>query len=401
MVRHLISASQLKTWRDCQRKWAFEKVEGRTVPSTDKQIFGTRMHAHLEAWLKNGHRPPDSPTGDAARQIIRPGWLPDPSPTLMVEHSFKWKGFSGIIDVLWRDDDVPIVADHKSTSDLKYALRDLSLDPQALIYSAFAMDWYSVDKVRARWLYSCARGRDRRPGGARMVEHEFIREDPARRSAWAKVLIDSRIMRGQRSSLKSAMEAEPNFASCNKYGGCPYRGSCERSPDKIMSGFSDYFTKKGNSTMNLFDKLKAELQTDPKIVDQSPGPVADEKPKKKRGRPKGVSSSKVNPPKPRSSSMVVIFDAVFAKNETMANGVKNLGDLVEPIAAQIAEENGVEHWGLMEFGKGPHLLASRFDQWLVESPIDGVVLADSATKEAQALRDVLRRRATVVIQAVK
>lgn len=112
-----------------------------------------------------------------------------------------------------------------------------------------------------------------------------------------------------------------------------------------------------------------------------------------------VTGEKVAPPE-NGVGFVVMFDAVYTKNQTLANGVRHLGDLVKPIADIVAADNGVEHWGLVEFHRGGPMLAAKFERWLDAKPLEGVILADSKTKEAQALRDVLVRRAGVVVQGL-
>ena len=73
----------------CQRKWAFDKIEGLRSPSTPKQAFGTKVHKQIENWLKDGKLPDDSEAGKCAAQGIKPGFLPTPQPGLMLEHKIE------------------------------------------------------------------------------------------------------------------------------------------------------------------------------------------------------------------------------------------------------------------------------------------------------------------------
>jgi len=128
-------------------------------------------------------------------------------------------------------------------------------------------------------------------------------------------------------------------------------------------------------------------------------PIPEELPR--TDRPNPVTGDLVS----KEKGFVVMFDAVYAKNETLANGVKHLGDMVKPIADIVAKDNAVEHWGLVEFHRGGPMLAAKFERLLDAfeeqgNPMTGVILADSRTKEAQALRDVLIRRAGVVVQGI-
>ena len=107
-----------------------------------------------------------------------------------------------------------------------------------------------------------------------------------------------------------------------------------------------------------------------------------------------------------AAGLGVLTYAVYVKNTTLANGAVQLGDLVKLVADSVARDNGVEHWALVEFARGGPMLAAKFERYLDAreqngEPLEGVVFADSASHECKALKDVLVRRAGVVVQGLR
>ncbi|KKM71139.1 hypothetical protein LCGC14_1433630 [marine sediment metagenome] len=104
----------------------------------------------------------------------------------------------------------------------------------------------------------------------------------------------------------------------------------------------------------------------------------------------------------KAAGLVVMFGCVFEKNQTLANGVYHLVDLLtEPMEA-VCLQNDVPHWSAVEFGKGPGMLSAVLDEWWDEKgPKEGVIIADPSTAECRAVKETLRRRADVVIRSVQ
>ena len=80
-----VSASQITTFRDCPRKWYFEKVVGLPRPSTGSTELGSAVHAVLEDYLR-GDTEGIAPTSEA-HEIAMSGLvhLPVRGPHLRVE----------------------------------------------------------------------------------------------------------------------------------------------------------------------------------------------------------------------------------------------------------------------------------------------------------------------------
>lgn len=224
------SASQISTYLDCPRKWAWGRIEGVRTPQHPSAKFGDEVHRQLEHHLRSG-APLDFTTehGHVA-QAIRECLPPMSSPE--VEHKFRlytgrhW--YTGRID--WRDREGGLIGDHKTTSDFKWAKspEDLDADPQAALYALTSMVEWGVPKVRLQWTYGQTRGAKRALPIVRDMTLERVRlvvdamDDVA--DEMARVLQDGR----------RALDLEPRPETCAKYGGCPHRHLCNLGPQDTM-----------------------------------------------------------------------------------------------------------------------------------------------------------------------
>jgi|GEM_PF-1958760 len=232
--KYVYSASQLKTFDRCERKWAFEKIEGFRPPPSKSQELGTRVHKVIEDYLAgavDAFRPNES----KEHKIAFPGFQfwPHRRDILGIESKLSLSvagcPFTGYIDVDAyigpRVDGHPLVIDHKTTSDFKWALTpdELASDIQQTLYSADALQRSGADKVEARWIYYLTKGKPEARKvsvtlPSEQVEHNLVRvEDLVRRMEKARF-------------ADAANDLQPNVEACADYGGCPHRHRCERTP---------------------------------------------------------------------------------------------------------------------------------------------------------------------------
>tara|TARA_E500000331_G_C17184912_1_gene682202 strand:- start:236 stop:1315 length:1080 start_codon:yes stop_codon:yes gene_type:complete len=227
-----ISASQIKEWSLCQKKWYFNKVlkldgGGSGYGAT----FGSVVHGVLEnlhqgkdlyplGWdrnLQSGH-------GELAQALVAKYQEEvkeiDPQG---IESYFKLPVIEGVeligyVD-LWNKDSV---VDHKTTGNLKYALdaKELASDTQMLIY-AYALKALAGDI----------------PPLVSLKHNVFLRKSPAKvktTQAYAtREAIEEQWETTKKiaEEMKAASEAEeaPKVSmggQCQAYGGCPYAGVC-------------------------------------------------------------------------------------------------------------------------------------------------------------------------------
>jgi len=247
-----ISPSQISNFRQCQRKYCWEYVHGFRPPSTAKQQFGTDVHAHLENWLNTATMPPETPTGKTAKQGLH--LLPVPDERLVVEEKFQYFWMPGIdvgglADILVPPDlGGPMVIDHKTTSDLRWAKTEAALveDPQFLIYATYAMLRWGVPDVVARWVYyvaSAPRNGARQPKGVRAVTAKASANDSIFLEQIAGLTADMHIIREIRLNKPAANDLPASPESCGAYGGCPHAGRCKLTDTDRLESYMNKPTR--------------------------------------------------------------------------------------------------------------------------------------------------------------
>ena len=237
-----ISASQCATYRKCHRKYSYEYVDGKRSPSTPKQEFGTNMHTELEEWMLYGKVP-----GMVAQQGIK--YLPDRSfvnrpdlPTILVEQQIDEEllGFfiTGRMDIMLLASARASIYDHKTTSNMKYALdsEGLSNDTSALFYALYVRLKYNISEIDLRWIYYSATNPvigNRKPNGCREVIAE-LRDNAETDEKFHNLVVDmTRMIHIRENSIKPEF-CERNFASCETYGGCFHKSYC--ITDEVRAG---------------------------------------------------------------------------------------------------------------------------------------------------------------------
>jgi len=224
-----LSASQIQTFTDCQRKWAWRYVAGIEEPPNAAAEKGKVVHAELEKYLRGGDIDYTTETGYIAASGLE--HLPKPGTEgLFVEQEFHFEGPSGHTYLGYKDLEVPgIVFDHKTTSDLKWqkTAEDLRTDIQATLY---AVDYFrshpDESDVELRWVYYQTKN-------ARKSAVTVLRvEQP---ETWNRFLEIEQIAE-QISAVadKQPLELPPSVNHCSAYGGCPHQGRCNLSPLEKM-----------------------------------------------------------------------------------------------------------------------------------------------------------------------
>lgn len=169
-----ISASAVKKYKACHRRWAFGKLAGLQEPGSKYTQEGRDCHAIAERWLSLGVLRGDPKQVAAFSESIP--ILPRPG-TCGVEIPFEYVVdgviFHGFIDA-W-DFTTGQKIDHKFVGSFGYAMTpaDLAVDPQAIIY---AMAPPTVPVPELVWSYVAKRGGGSRPTVLRLplVEAEAV-----------------------------------------------------------------------------------------------------------------------------------------------------------------------------------------------------------------------------------
>ena len=236
------SASQLKTYARCERKWWLEKIAGLPVPTHPAAALGTKIHTEIEEYLLG--------TGELESDIARAGleFLPDRSENLLIEERMVLEAkrmpvpIRGIIDLVELDN--RRITDHKTTSNFRWAKNEYELlaDPQAIIYVMYAhTKWFKGDDpIRFRHIYYRTKG----AAASREVEVEFTPQVLFER--FADIRGDVKKM-SRCAKIKTAREVNPNIDACGDFGGCPFRDECAAMGTFENIGWKDQLFKSGKS----------------------------------------------------------------------------------------------------------------------------------------------------------
>ena len=161
-----VSPSQCETVTQCPRKWGLKYIAKMSEPQKGSAQLGEKCHKQAEDYLLSGTLP-DQTTLEG--QIITSGLHHLPMPPLPaedVERKFTFTSPGGIVysgrgDFRYRVMDAEtVIADHKTTSDFKWAKSEETLrkDPQAIIYAAEALSDNDDPGVQLRWVYYLTTG---------------------------------------------------------------------------------------------------------------------------------------------------------------------------------------------------------------------------------------------------
>lgn len=240
-----VSASQIDIFLDCERKWAWQKLEGLRTPPNAAAQLGTDVHAVLEKYLKTGQLSTDGREGQIAEAGIK--HLPKPG-TVNIEEAFVFETsvglYRGYMDAHWVENGVSYVLDHKTTSDFKWVKTEevLQTDTQANIYAVAAMFNDNTDEVVQRWVYYLTGGKPR------SKKIEIVQTRDAVEPLFEDIELTVARMRDITHAKKRALELEPSPHACMKYGGCPFIGNCNLTEKEI--------TRSVFMQMSLAEKLK-------------------------------------------------------------------------------------------------------------------------------------------------
>jgi hypothetical protein len=283
------SPSQVHSYDRCAARWGFKYILGLKEPSTAAQEEGTRGHARVERYLKDGEHPGDDALGKLIQAAMRPNHLPVPRPGLLLEHEFHIPlggedSFHGFIDVVEPPDPVgvAVVYDHKFISNLRYAQKPLDLisDPQAIGYGKAALQIFSganVSAVERRWLYY-------QKGSTRVLPVTFTQTRDVVEEAWLPLAKKAREMIELRKKKIDPNQLDQDPSACYSYGrACPFMTRCTVKRQKSFTDRSQQSrflftqsvetsndTAQGDNRMSIKDQL-AKLKTS--VMGSAPAPA--------------------------------------------------------------------------------------------------------------------------------
>lgn len=287
------SASQVKTYEMCERKWTLETLHRLRGPASSAMATGTALHKQIEDWYLRGVEP-KAPLAFAGVQnlpvrgsgpILIEKALDKADPTGAIDPetkrvkrvpalftgAFPWKGF---IDLLYQ----PLgmkqrvqVWDHKTTINLMWAKtnQELKEDLQLNVYAKWCFDSDAalevVDVFHNYLVTSTMNQTEVRASSISRSENAKHWQHIDARAKEMQVISD---MAQQSQDSNFWQRAKPNFDSCGAYGGCPFREMCDKHHNRSIDPNNLYnFTNDlapavknpGEKTMAASDLLKAKI----------------------------------------------------------------------------------------------------------------------------------------------
>ena len=222
-----VSASQIKTYLDCPRKWYLQKIVGLPSPSSASTELGKEIHSVIEAYFRDGLDIPDSDIGQIAKRGLE--FLPSPSEDLSIELGIHEVlpikespvPIMGFIDLLHKGAGFVRIIDHKTTSSKKYTKtsKELGYDVQMNIYAKAVFDnMPTLEQVELVHVYYGTKS----PAWSSSVSYALTRQENSDHFDEIVKTIDKMKF----DAIKEENEVEKNLEACFKFGGCPYRSEC-------------------------------------------------------------------------------------------------------------------------------------------------------------------------------
>jgi hypothetical protein len=253
-----ISASQIKVYDSCNRKWYRERHEGAVFGTSDAIVLGKHLHAVMEGALLAG----DATLLDDEPRLELCGWLRDiiaqgPISPDCVERKVYLEEFAipvlGYIDLVLPEGDTVIVVDHKTTSAFKYMMKQEALrtDPQAIIYCyAVSKDFPDAHTFVFRHHVILTKG-DVAP--ERFVEVSYTREEVEGFAVYLAEKIAAMQETYAQDLAENTIGAYGN--ACWQYGKpCPFLPACnaQRSAATMAELFGDVVTEEQPMTKLVY-----------------------------------------------------------------------------------------------------------------------------------------------------
>ena len=136
----------------------------------------------------------------------------------------------------------PLIVDHKTTSASRWMKTEdqLQEDPQVLIYSAYAMIFWNVSEVVARWIYYIASSPPngpRQPKGVRAIDVGLSAQDPVFIGHLVELTNDMRAIQSIRLTKPAANSLQASPQSCSAFGGCPHAERCKLTSSNRLEAY--------------------------------------------------------------------------------------------------------------------------------------------------------------------
>lgn len=263
-----VSPSQLKTFDLCNLKWFQEKrLKLPKKPSGKGVLLGLEGHRRMEHFLING----DDVRGPLERigvGMIAPYlWAaPFNKGGGMVEAEVTGMRTDSGIDIVGfidyavppaaNDRDTATIIDHKFRKDIaRYAETEdqLAKDPQAIIYSFWAVRKWNAERVKF------AHHNYQTQGRRYAEERSYMFTAPELDGRWSDLQAKIQAI-DDCAQIEDLLKVNHNPNACSAFGGCDFQKVCPRSPNRSL--IDDLFsTTIEEKPMGLLDEMSSALST--------------------------------------------------------------------------------------------------------------------------------------------
>jgi CRISPR/Cas system-associated exonuclease Cas4 (RecB family) len=420
-----VSASQVKDYNSCGRKWYFIHVLKEPKPQTEALRIGIEVHDAAEKYLKTG-KIPEGPWSEHIA-LAAPHLPPPMSPAVQVEAWIEIKTGKGLppwvgkVDVMDLRDPIIHVLDHKTEKEAKYRLTQetLATDVQMNAYGYYALTHpayasKSREGVKYTHNYIRVQGKPKVEPVSAFVPLARVKE------SWQKSLetVSEMVKTAEQTAWK---DVTPNTTACSAYGGCPFRERCGFTNEiEILKGIKKMST-------NLLDRLRAKQQP---TAEEAPAAAVAEsivppdapsrestveevaevsepvkKSKAKKAAP--APAPKAETPPTQAKQEVATDEATDSDGFTLyvdcypVHGAEKptlFESIIAPILAQAAEENGVADIRFVKYEAKPRLAQA------LKAAIDSFpreIVVSSMATHADTFLEVVAPKAKLIVAAIK
>lgn len=443
---YTMSPSQLETWLTCNRKWAWRYISGIQAEAHPSAAKGSKVHGILERYLLGGEMPPVSSPNSIEREcalIAMTGLknIPEPmSEGLSVESRFKfesplghnWMGIRDFVVDPEHNGGVPLIGDHKTTSNFRWAKTETVLrgDAQAILYAKSALlQWPESKEVELRWVYYQTQGTKK----SKKVSLRVISDEVEKRFRE----LDSAALGpvGAHAAKVDPLSLPYNVSACDMYGGCPYKTHCNIQSNERLKGALESMSllekmKSNNNQVESMSPLLSLLK--PVQTDTIPAPppqdeesvkinppefqeaptaqdLEDEKEAKKakKAKPKAEKKAKLEPIE--EPILLSFVDTHVEQYYDLYIDCLPIGEAVTPlekyldVAREVIRENSPDKladYRFASYGQGPGMLCSAMSDLLDRSIVFGNILLRTNQPEANVVEALLVARARRVVRGM-
>lgn len=223
-----VSPSQLTTYLDCPRKWAYDKVFNRGKAFASWLTVGTDLHTEMEEWFLHGKEP----THLSAKAALYLPEVPDRGEDIFIESPADYVTnlfMSGVpvkgrVDfrVGPRDTDTFRVLDWKSCKTYQYVhtADSLSRNPQGIIYLQYG---FTQHLSASYGTFGHVYLKTSTPGAKAVVTDRLSAARVQEvYSGLEEVVSEMKVAAG----AQDPEDVRYNKAACGKFGGCQFKSIC-------------------------------------------------------------------------------------------------------------------------------------------------------------------------------